>query len=80
MGRPVVVQVLRGGTPLALDVTVGQRPGRRAMSPVLEARAGLRAFIGLAPGILERVRPSIVRVRGQGPTGAAGVAWGRRPS
>ena len=46
------------------------------MSPVLEARAGLRAFIGLAPGTLERVRPSIVRVRGQGPAGAAGVAWG----
>lgn len=46
------------------------------MTPVLEARAGLRAFIGLAPGTLERVRPSIVRVRGQGPAGAAGVAWG----
>ena len=28
VGRAVVVQVLRGGTPLAVDVTVGQRPGR----------------------------------------------------
>ena len=28
VGRPIAVQVLRGGTPLALDVTVGQRPGR----------------------------------------------------
>jgi S1-C subfamily serine protease len=28
VGRPIGVQVLRGGTPLALDVTVGQRPGR----------------------------------------------------
>jgi S1-C subfamily serine protease len=28
VGRSIGVQVLRGGTPLALDVTVGQRPGR----------------------------------------------------
>jgi S1-C subfamily serine protease len=28
VGRAIGVQVLRGGTPLALDVTVGQRPGR----------------------------------------------------
>jgi hypothetical protein len=28
VGRAVVVHVLRGGAPLALDVTVGQRPGR----------------------------------------------------
>ena len=28
VGRAIAVQVLRGGTPLALDVTVGQRPGR----------------------------------------------------
>lgn len=47
------------------------------MSPVLEARAGLRAFVGLSPGVLEHVRPSIVRVRGDGPAGAGGVAWGR---
>ncbi len=29
VGRPVRVQVLRGGALVALDVTVGQRPGRR---------------------------------------------------
>ena len=28
VGRSIGIQVLRGGTPLALDVTVGQRPGR----------------------------------------------------
>ena len=28
VGRSIGVQVLRGGMPLALDVTVGQRPGR----------------------------------------------------
>src|SRR5262245_52324689 len=28
VGRSIGVQVLRGGTPLTLDVTVGQRPGR----------------------------------------------------
>jgi len=46
------------------------------MSPVLEAPPALRAFIGLPPGVLDRVRPGIVRVRGEGPAGAAGVAWG----
>jgi len=29
VGRPVTVQVIRGGTLVALDVTVGQRPDRR---------------------------------------------------
>jgi S1-C subfamily serine protease len=29
VGRPVAIQVLRGGALLTLDVTIGQRPGRR---------------------------------------------------
>jgi len=28
VGRPLAVQILRGGAPVTLDVTVGQRPGR----------------------------------------------------
>jgi hypothetical protein len=29
VGRSVAIQVLRGGALLTLEVTVGQRPGRR---------------------------------------------------
>lgn len=47
------------------------------MSPVLEATPGARAWVGLPDEILERVRPSIVRVHGRGPAGAGGVAWRR---
>jgi serine protease Do len=46
------------------------------MSAVLAAGPAVRAFLGLPSGLLERVRPAIVRVRGDGPAGAAGVAWG----
>jgi serine protease Do len=45
------------------------------MSPVLGARPAASGAIGLPAEFLARVRPSIVRVRGRGPTGAGGVAW-----
>jgi len=47
------------------------------MNAVLEARSDLRAPLGLPADVLERLRPSIVRVRGRGPAGAAGVVWHR---
>jgi serine protease Do len=47
------------------------------MSAVLDARPDARASLGLPTEVLERVRPSIVRVRGRGPAGAAGVVWHR---
>jgi serine protease Do len=47
------------------------------MSAVLEARPDARASLGLPTEVLARVRPSIVRVRGRGPAGAAGVVWQR---
>jgi serine protease Do len=33
------------------------------------------SWAGLSADVLDRVRPSIVRVHGRGPAGAAGVAW-----
>jgi serine protease Do len=45
------------------------------MSAVLEARPDARAWVGLPAEVLERVRPSIVRVRGRGPAGAGGIVW-----
>ena len=45
------------------------------MSPVLEAVPGATAWLGLPSELLERVRPSIVRVHGRGPAGAGGVVW-----
>jgi serine protease Do len=45
------------------------------MSAVLEARPDARAWLGLPAEVLERVRPSIVRVRGRGPAGAGGIVW-----
>ncbi len=47
------------------------------MSPVLEATPRPRAWVGLPDEVLERVRPSIVRVHGRGPAGAGGVVWRR---
>jgi serine protease Do len=47
------------------------------MSAVLEAGPDARAALGLPAEVLERIRPSIVRVRGRGPAGAAGVVWHR---
>ena len=47
------------------------------MSAVLEARPDAPAALGLPAEVLARVQPSIVRVRGQGRTGAAGVVWRR---
>jgi serine protease Do len=47
------------------------------MSLLLETpRAGLGS-LGLPPELLARVRAGIVRVHGQGPTGAGGVVWRR---
>ena len=45
------------------------------MSPVLETPPAGLGSIGLPAEILERVRPSIVRVHGRGPAGAGGVVW-----
>jgi serine protease Do len=47
------------------------------MSAVLEAGPDVRfhAPFGLPTEVLDRVRRSIVRVRGRGPVGAAGVVW-----
>ena len=47
------------------------------MSATLAAPPDARAVLGLPADVLERVRPSIVRVRGRGPVGAAGVVWHR---
>ena len=47
------------------------------MSAVLEAPPGAHAALGLSAEALDRIRPSIVRVRGRGPAGAAGVVWQR---
>ena len=45
------------------------------MSPVLETPPAALGSIGLPAELLERVRPSIVRVHGRGPAGAGGVVW-----
>jgi serine protease Do len=46
------------------------------MSAVLEARPDVAAAWATLPAaLIERVRPSIVRVRGRGPAGASGVIW-----
>jgi serine protease Do len=47
------------------------------MSAVLEAPTEARAPLELPADVLERVRPTIVRVHGRGPVGAAGVVWYR---
>jgi serine protease Do len=47
------------------------------MSPVLQATPSTRAWVGLPDEVLERIRPSIVRVHGRGPAGAGGVVWRR---
>jgi serine protease Do len=45
------------------------------MSPVLEAPPVASGWLGLAPAILEQVRPGIVRVLGRGPAAAGGIVW-----
>jgi serine protease Do len=45
------------------------------MSVLLDAQPRAPVALGLSPEALDRVRPSIVRVRGRGPAGAAGVVW-----
>jgi serine protease Do len=47
------------------------------MSAGLEAIPGTAGSAGLPAEVLDRVRPSIVRVHGRGPAGAAGVVWRR---
>ena len=47
------------------------------MSVVLETRPRAHAALGLSAEALDRIRPSVVRVRDRGPTGAAGVVWQR---
>jgi serine protease Do len=47
------------------------------MSAVLEAAPHAPAVLGLPAEIVARVTPSIVRIRGRGPAGAAGIAWRR---
>jgi serine protease Do len=45
------------------------------MSPVLEAALAALGWMGLPAEVLERVRPGIVRVQGQGSAGAGGIVW-----
>jgi serine protease Do len=45
------------------------------MSPVLDLAPDLLGGMGLPATVLERVRPSIVRVDGRGSAGAGGIAW-----
>jgi len=45
------------------------------MSPVLAPPARADHALGLPADVLSRVMPSIVRIRGRGPAGAAGVVW-----
>ena len=45
------------------------------MSAVLEAPPDVLGWMGLPAEVLERVRPSIVRVHGRGPAGAGGIVW-----
>src|SRR5262249_58913927 len=45
------------------------------MSAVLETLPAAHAGLGLHAEVLAQVRPSIVRVCGQGPAGAGGVVW-----
>ena len=47
------------------------------MSVLLNAEPRAPGALGLSTEALDRVRPSIVRVRGRGPAGAAGVVWQR---
>lgn len=44
------------------------------MSPTVETSPAV-SWVGLPTDVLDRVRPSIVRVHGRGPVAAAGVAW-----
>lgn len=47
------------------------------MSAILAAPPRADAALGLPAEVLARVTPSIVRIHGRGPAGAAGVVWRR---